>query len=124
MINLALRTYVSDDQENWPSILPGILMAFRNMPADNSTEFSPYFLMFGQNMRTPLDVAIQGNIPNVTPNFRTDLKSFLDDVQLSRHIANENMERHPEINRNRFDNKARDPFRLATMSGCLTQLFL
>ena len=113
MINRALRTYVSDDQENWPSILPGILMAFRNTPADNSTEFSPYFLMFGQNMRTPLDVAIQGNIPNVTPNFRTDLKSFLENVQLSRHIANENMERHLEINRNRFDNKARDqPFQV------------
>ena len=93
---------------DWPSILPGILMAFRNTPADNSTEFSPYYLLFCQNMRTPLDVAIQGNIQDVTPHFTTDLKSFIDNVQLSRQIAKENMERHLEINKTVYDNKVRD----------------
>ena len=107
-INRALRTYVNADQLDWPSILPGIMMAFRNTPADNSTEFSPFFLLFCQHMRTPLDIAIQGNIPDVTPQFRTDLKTFMDNVKLSRHIANENMERHLEMNKMRYDDKAKD----------------
>ena len=84
-------------------------MAFRNTPADNSTEFSPYFPLFCQNMKTPLDVAIQGQIQDVTPYYRTDLKTFIDNVKLSRHIANENMERHLEMNRARYDHKAKDP---------------
>ena len=107
-INRALRTYVNPEQEDWPDILPGIMMAFRNTPADNSTEFSPYYLLFCQNMRTPFDVAIQGNIPDVTPNFRANLNTFIRNAQLTRHIANENIERHLEINRNRHDNKAKE----------------
>ena len=115
-INRALRTYVNPQQDDWPSILPGILMAFRNTPADNSTEFTPYWLLFCTNMKTPLDVAIQGQVPDVAPYYRSDLKSFIDNVQLSRHIAKENIERHLEINRNRYDQKANDkPFKVGQM---------
>ena len=59
-------------------------------------------------MRTPFDVAVQGNIPDVTPNFRETLKTFIKNAQLSRQIANENIERHLEINKTRHDNKAKD----------------
>ena len=107
-INRALRTYVNPDQDDWPNVLPGIMMAFRNTPAPNSTEFSPYWMLFCANMKTPLDVAIQGRIPDVAPYHLTDLKTFIDNVQLSRHIAKENIERHLEINKNRHDNRAQD----------------
>ena len=106
-INRALRTYVNSQQDDWPDVLPGILMAFRNTPADNSIEFSPYFILFCQNMVTPLDVAIQGKIPEVSPHYRTDLKTFIDNVQLSRHIANENLERHLQENKQRYDAKSK-----------------
>ena len=59
-------------------------------------------------MKTPLDVAIQGKITEVSPNYRTDLKIFIDNVKLSRHIANENMERHLQENKQRFDAKAKE----------------
>ena len=49
-IGQALRAYVKDDQSNWPSILPGILMVYHMAPAMRSTEFSPYFLVFGHEM--------------------------------------------------------------------------
>ena len=42
----ALRAYVKDDQSDWPSMLPGLLMASRMTPAMRSTEFSPYFFVF------------------------------------------------------------------------------
>ena len=104
-INRALHTYVNPDQDDWPSILPGILMAFRNSaPADNSTKFSPHFILFCANMRTPLDVAIQGHIPDVTPYYGSNLKTFTDNKQLSRHNAREYVEQYLEINKTCHDN--------------------
>jgi transposase InsO family protein len=44
-----LRKYCSADQENWPSILPSILMAYRMTPCTQSTQYSPFFLMFGRH---------------------------------------------------------------------------
>ena len=45
---------------------------------------------------------------NVAPYHRNDLKTFIDSVQLSNHIAKENMEQHLEINKYRYANKAKD----------------
>ena len=38
--------------------------------------------------------------------YSTDLKTFIDNVKLSRHISNENMECHLEMNGTRYDHKA------------------
>ena len=54
-IGQALRAYVKDDQSDWPDMLPGILIAYRMTPAMRSTECSPYFLVFGHEMLTPID---------------------------------------------------------------------
>ncbi|CAC5404338.1 unnamed protein product [Mytilus coruscus] len=37
----AVGAYSDKDQNNWPNKLPGILMAFRNSPSTQSTEYSP-----------------------------------------------------------------------------------
>ena len=54
----SLRTYVRPDQLDWPTLLPGIMMAYCHTPATNSTEFSPFYILFNQTMRTPLDTEI------------------------------------------------------------------
>ena len=41
-----LRAYCSKNHEIWPSLLPGIMMAFRMSPSTESTDYSPYFLLF------------------------------------------------------------------------------
>ena len=83
-------------------------MAFHNTHADNSMEFSPYFLLFCQHMKTPIDNAIQGELPVVSPHFRTDLQTFIENVKLSRHIAIENLVHNSSINKTRYDNKDQD----------------
>ena len=83
-------------------------MAFHNTHADNSIEFSPYFLLFCQHMKTPIDNAIQGELPVVSPHFRTDLQTFIENVKLSRHIAIENLVHNSSINKTRYDNKDQD----------------
>ena len=37
----SLRAYCDKDQKNWPGKLPGILMALRNSPSTQSTEYHP-----------------------------------------------------------------------------------
>jgi hypothetical protein len=41
--------------ENWSRILPSVMMAFRISPSTQSTQFSPYFLLFGKEMPLPID---------------------------------------------------------------------
>ena len=52
------RAYCDKDQNNWPHKLPGILMALRNSPSTQSTEFSPYYMVFGIEMNLPFDTNI------------------------------------------------------------------
>jgi hypothetical protein len=46
---------IEKDRENWPKYLPFITQAYRNLP-HSSHKFSPYEVMFGAPMRTPLDL--------------------------------------------------------------------
>lgn len=41
-----LRTYCKRNSENWPKILPSVLMAIRKSPCMPYTEYAPFFLMF------------------------------------------------------------------------------
>jgi hypothetical protein len=48
----SLRAYCSKEQENWSRILPSVMMAFRMSPTQ-STQFSPYYMLFGKEMPLP-----------------------------------------------------------------------
>lgn len=52
-----LRQYVNADQDNWDDILPICAMAY-NGSVHSSTGFSPYYLMYGHEMRLPLELVI------------------------------------------------------------------
>jgi hypothetical protein len=54
-----LCAHCSKNHEIWKSLLPGIMMAFRMSPAIESTEYSPFFLLFGKEMNLPFDIGIQ-----------------------------------------------------------------
>ena len=108
-INKSLRTAIDDRQENWPSVIPGVMMAYRSTPATHSTEFSPFFLCYGKEMNIPIDNAINPNITEVAPNYRDTLKLFMDNVNLARKIAAENLKRHQDYNKQYYDQTAIEP---------------
>ncbi|KAK3909655.1 Retrovirus-related Pol polyprotein from transposon 412 [Frankliniella fusca] len=56
-----LMILVEQDRENWPKYLPFIAQAYRNLP-HSSHKFSPYEVMFGAAVRSPLD-AERGSPP-------------------------------------------------------------
>ena len=108
-INQTMRTYVDDSQEDWPKYLPAIMMAYRHTPATRSTEYSPFFLLFGQHMNLPIDNAYLANNEDVAFPYRGEIKSVLENMQMTRQIAKENNERHQALNKTYHDRSAKDP---------------
>ena len=108
-INKSLRTMVDDSQQDWPLVLPAIMMAYRSTPGTHSTEVSPYFLCFGKQMITPIDTVINPNITEVSPNYRETLKLFIDNIKIARQVAAENLLRHQEYNKMYYDKNSAIP---------------
>ena len=54
--------YVDENQQNWDVLLPFVMMAYRNS-VHASTGFTPYRVLFGQEMVLPIDVMLnlEGN---------------------------------------------------------------
>ncbi|XP_033730322.1 uncharacterized protein LOC117319654 [Pecten maximus] len=76
-----LRACSDGDQTNWPSKIPGIMMAFRMAPS-SSSEYSPYFLVHGTEMRMPIDVQL---IPKdkVGKNHRQAIQEYIDNKSMT-----------------------------------------
>ena len=50
-----IRKFTASNQKDWDEHLPYLLFAFREVPQE-STEFSPFELLYGRRVRGPLDV--------------------------------------------------------------------
>ena len=103
-----LRTYCNEHPENWPNILPSVMMAIRKSPCMQSTEYSPFFLMFGDNMHLPFDTAVipQDNLGRENQQY---LKQFLDNLKISTKIAHENEKHFQHRNKRRYDQHTKVP---------------
>lgn len=44
----SLRAYCYNEENKWQKLVISILMAYRKSPSMYSTEFSPFFLLFGE----------------------------------------------------------------------------
>ena len=107
-LKTSLRTYVKDDQSDWPDLLPGILMAYRMTPAMRSTEYSPYYLLFGIQPTLPLDTTLIPK-PSLSAPHKVRLTSIIKNLQVARTIAKENIERNLSKNKTLYDRKAEAP---------------
>ena len=54
-LKLMLRKLVSKEGKNWDRLLPYVLFAYREVP-QSTTGFSPFELLYGREVRGPLDV--------------------------------------------------------------------
>ena len=48
-----LRIYCNKKQTDWPQLLPSIMMRYRMSPVIDSTQYPPYYILFGQECRLP-----------------------------------------------------------------------
>ena len=54
-LKLMLRKLISKEGKNWDRLLPYVLFAYREVP-QSATGFSPFELLYGREVRGPLDV--------------------------------------------------------------------
>ena len=58
-----LSKLVNENQDNWDSLIPQILMAYRTS-TQSSTGVTPYRMMFGREARLPVDLMVDGDPPS------------------------------------------------------------
>jgi hypothetical protein len=103
-----LRAYINKEQNNWPSVLPAAMMAIRMSPSTQSTQFSPFYLLFGKEMNLPIDTSL---IPKTEMGL--DGVVFFDQLYknlgVAREIAGDNLKIAQEKSKTRHDAKSKDP---------------
>ena len=103
-----LRAYVSKDQQNWPSLLPSVMMAFRSTPCTESTGFSPFQLVFGREMNLPVDTSL---VPKQTLAADTQqfMQQLLGNLKIFKELATEKLKTGQEKAKDRHDVRAKEP---------------
>lgn len=87
----SLRMY-ANAHSSWPKLLPGIVMAFRMSPATQSTQYSPYELVFEKKMRLPIDTSLTPNT-TMSKDFKSHLEDLIAKLKLIRENAASNMQK-------------------------------
>ncbi len=85
-----LRKFVSESGADWDQWLPYLLFAYREVP-QASTGFSPFELLFGREVRGPLDIlreSWEGDAPHQTTNIASyvlKMREKLDQLSSRAH---------------------------------------
>ncbi len=81
-----LRTVLDGEKRNWDLMLPHVLFAYREVP-QATLGFSPFELLYGRDVRGPLDVLKEEWIQN--PETEADVLSFVMEVKNQMELAKE-----------------------------------
>ena len=103
-----LRAYVDNDQMNWPSLLPSIMMAFRSTPCTESSGFSPYQLLFGKEMHLPIDTSLIPK-PTLGQNVQQYFENLIEKLKIVKEIAKSNLENAQAKAKHTHDIRAEPP---------------
>ena len=101
----SVRAYCESDQNDWPSKLSGIMMAYRSTPATRSTGLSPYQLVFGRIMVTPSDVYLlpKKSLPEAV---QQHLNNLVTSLKVFKEVAEDNVKINQERYKTVHDRKA------------------
>ena len=101
IITNTLRAYCHDDPTNWTVALPSAVFSY-NSSTSSTTNFTPYFLMFGRNPRHPAE------LPLPLPHMNLDVADYLLKLQHARRLALQNIEHRQAEKKKRFDRLHKD----------------
>jgi hypothetical protein len=75
-----LRSYVSDDGVDWDLHLTAVEMAI-NTSRQSSTEFSPFYLNYGYEMKLPIDHALHQLHTSQSPSVEDSIRTMNADLE-------------------------------------------
>ena len=104
-----LRRFVDADARNWDTLLPYMLFAYREAP-QSSTGFSPNELVFGRQLRGPLDVMKEVWTDAQETEAKSVIQHFLDmwdRLDRSQEAANDNLKAAQQRQKTWYDRNAR-----------------
>ena len=104
----AFRIYCKDKQDDWPEILPSVMMAHRITPCTQSSQESPFFLLFGREMHLPIDTALLPK-DNLAQDHKIHLNNVLSQLETTRKIATENIKAAQAKYKHQFDKRSQEP---------------
>lgn len=111
----AIRAYTDKEQNNWPKLIPGILMALRNSPCTQSTDHSPFYMAFGREMNLPFDLSVTPK-DSLQADAKEHIRDILENLKITHEIANQNIAEKQAKSKERYDERAKEPsFRLNQM---------
>ena len=106
-----LRKFVDADAGNWDTLLPYVLFAYREAP-QASTGFSPNELVFGRQLRGPLDVMkeVWTDSQQPQPEAKSVIQHMLnirDRLDRCQEVANKNLRSAQQRQKAWYDKNAR-----------------
>ena len=99
-----LRTYCEKDTKDWDKLLQPVLLAYRITPCTSSTLVSPYFLLFKQEARLPIDTSL---LPVQSQPVDPTLGDIISSFDKTREIVHANITRAQQKYKTQHDKKAK-----------------
>ena len=103
-----LKKTVAEEGKDWDRLLPYLLFAYREVP-QASTDFSPFELVYGRNVRGPLDIVKESweastRSPESVVSYVLMVQERLETL---RDIIHENLNNAQETQKQWYDRNAR-----------------
>lgn len=101
-----LATSLNPDKKNeWKSHIPSLVHAY-NCTRNDSTSYSPYFLMFGRQPRLPVDIVLnrEDKVGNADSSYVTSLK---EQLSAAYKLASERISKSQGHQKDAFDKKVK-----------------
>ena len=101
-----LGKVVSESQRDWDIKVPAVMAAYR-ATVHEATGYSPNFLMFGSELRAPIDLVLEGpgDVEYTSPD------EFVEAVRLAQReayaLARDQLGKRAERNKHSYDLRAR-----------------
>lgn len=106
-----LRKFIDDTGKDWDKWLPFLLFAYREVP-QASTGFSPFELLYGRQVRGPLDMLkdnwVAGEATSKTTNIISYILQMRDKLESYREKVKEHMQDAQHKQKVWYDKHARD----------------
>ncbi|UYV82343.1 hypothetical protein LAZ67_21001753, partial [Cordylochernes scorpioides] len=94
-----LSMYVDVEQRNWDAVLPYVTFAY-NTSQQESTGFSPFYLIHGRDVETPLDTILAYRENTSLEDY---VESMVTNAEDARQLARLNILRSQERDKSRYD---------------------
>jgi hypothetical protein len=100
-LNMLLGRIIDEDQRNWDECLPYVLSAYRSS-VQESTGYTPNFLMFGRETNSPLDLML-GRPENQPPRYIDFVEDRATKMETAYELTRQHLRTAALRNKHYFD---------------------